>query len=598
MPRQRVWNSAVASTSRAEWAGGALFHAEPFPIIVVDTCPTKGIAVNKKRLLFDVALVSVLGLAVLGSTVALSQRSDDYTFFDELIEVKTILSKRYVESPDEEKLRQGAIKGMVEALNDPYTMYVPPADKSDFNKDLTGEYVGIGAQVNAQDGWLTIVSPLEDSPAFRAGLMADDRVLEIDGKSTRDVRVDDCVKMLVGEPGTEVSLLIERKGERFPLRIMRDRIKTRSVKGFHRDEANAENWNYLIDPERRIAYIRMTQFTPGVADEVLAGLLSVGADKGQLKGLVLDLRFNPGGLLSEAEAVADLFLEEGVIVSTKGRAYPERVTRARKEGTLPFFPIAVLLNGQSASASEVLSGALVENNRAIVVGTRSYGKGSVQSVMELPSGNGSELKVTEQGYFLPSGRSINRKDSSPDWGVDPSEGYFVPMTDAEMVEMLEVRRREEVIRSAATTAPTASGDSGTERWSDPEWIVSALKDKQLAAAIRAVQLKITDGEWKPTGEKTRAGGTLALDELKKTVDFRDRLLRELDRVETRIEALEVASGDAGGQAEPRDLWDNAVVLKGGEVVIRDASGKIVATLSITGEDVERWLLDAAVEKKP
>jgi len=558
--------------------------------------------VSKKRLVFDVALVVVLGLAVLASTVALAQRGNDYKFFDELIEVKAILAKRFVEPPDEEKLRQGAIRGMVESLNDPYTMYVPPVDKSDFNKELTGEYVGIGAQVNVQDGWLTIVSPLEDSPAFKSGLMAEDRVLEINGKTTKDVRVDECVKMLVGEPGTDVKLLVERKGERIEYSITRDRIKTRSVKGFHRDEANAENWNYLIDPANAIAYIRMTQFTPGVAEEVLAGLEAAGASKGRLKGLVLDLRFNPGGLLSEAEAIADLFLEEGVIVSTKGRAYDEKVTRARKEGTLPYFPIAVLLNGQSASASEVLAGALLENNRAIVLGTRSYGKGSVQSVLELPSGNGSELKVTEQGYYLPSGRSISRKDSSPDWGVDPSEGYFVPMTDNEVGEMLAVRRREEVIHSgiggAAIPAAGADPVADERRWSEPAWIVTELKDKQLGAALSALQAKVETGEWKLTGEKGRAGGALALDELKRTVDFRDRLYRELERTEVRIEALETAAGTGAEESGARDLWADDAKVKGGEVTVRDAAGNVVSTLTITGEDLERWLLDADVEKKP
>jgi len=554
--------------------------------------------VTKKRLAFDVSLVCVLGLAVLASTVSLGQRSADYKFFDELIEVKAILSRQFVEAPDEEKLRQGAIRGMVEALNDPYTMYVPPVEKGDFNKELTGEYVGIGAQVNVQEGWLTIVSPLEDSPAFRAGLMAEDRVLEIDGKTTKDIRVDECVKMLVGEPGTDVKLLVERKGERIEYSITRDRIKTRSVKGFHRDEANAENWNYLIDPANRIAYVRMTQFTPGVAAEVLAGLETAGASDGKLKGLVLDLRFNPGGLLSEAEAIADLFLEEGVIVSTKGRAYPEKVTRARKPGTLLYFPIVVLLNGQSASASEVLAGALVENNRAIVLGTRSYGKGSVQSVMELSSGNGSELKVTEQGYYLPSGRSISRKDSSPDWGVDPTEGFFVPMTDDEVGEMLAVRRREEVIHSGGARVVGADPAASQQRWSEPAWIVTELKDKQLGAALGALQSKVETGEWKTTGEKGRAGGTLAMDELKRTMDFRDRLYRELERAEMRIEALETAAGGEAQTAQTRDLWTDEAKLKGGEVVVRSADGKIVSTLTITGEDLERWLLDADVEKKP
>ncbi|MFN9993021.1 MAG: S41 family peptidase, partial [Phycisphaerales bacterium] len=159
-----------------------------------------------------VSLVAVAVAAALGTTLSGMDRAGDYKFFDELIEVKTIISQRYVEEADEKKLKEGALKGMVEALNDPYTVYVPPTEKREFNKDLTGEYVGIGAQVNTQTGWLVIVSPLEDSPAFRAGLMADDKVLEIDGKTTKDLSVEKCVELLSGQPGTIVKLLIERKG--------------------------------------------------------------------------------------------------------------------------------------------------------------------------------------------------------------------------------------------------------------------------------------------------------------------------------------------------------------------------------------------------
>ncbi|MEI7659046.1 MAG: S41 family peptidase, partial [Phycisphaerae bacterium] len=413
-------------------------------------------------------LFALLGITGLAATVAASRRmGDDYKFFDEIIEVRHIISSRYVEAPDEKVLRQGAIQGMVEALNDPYTVYVPAGDKETFNKDLTGEYVGIGAQVNMQEGWLTIVSPLEDSPAFRAGLMADDRVVSVGGVSTQDKNINDCVDMLMGQPGTTVQLVVERKGRKLDVEVVRDRIKTRSVKGFHRSEGDASQWNHLIDASRGIGYVRLTQFTPKCSDEILAALRAMGADKGKLKGLVLDLRFNPGGLLNEAEAIADLFLGDGVIVSTKGRAYPEKVTRAKGPGTLPDFPITVLVNGSSASASEVLAGALSENNRAMIVGTRSFGKGSVQSVLELPSGNGSELKITEQGYFLPSGRSISRKDDADHWGVDPSEGFYVPMTDAQTVTMLETRRREEVLRYAQEKSTAAPGQSPAGQATEP-----------------------------------------------------------------------------------------------------------------------------------
>lgn len=554
-------------------------------------------------------LFMLLGITGLAATVASSRRmGDDYKFFDEIIEVKHIISSRYVESPDEKVLRQGAIQGMVEALNDPYTVYVPSSDKEVFNKDLTGEYAGIGAQVNMQEGWLTIVSPLEDSPAFRAGLMADDRIVSVGGVSTQDKDINDCVDMLMGQPGTPVQLVVERKGRKFDVEVVRDRIKTRSVKGFHRSEGDASQWNHLIDATRAIGYIRLTQFTPKCSEEILSALRAMGADKDSLKGLVLDLRFNPGGLLNEAEAIADLFLADGVIVSTKGRAYPEKVTRAKGPGTLPDFPITVLVNGSSASASEVLAGALAENNRARIVGTRSFGKGSVQSVLELPSGNGSEIKITEQGYFLPSGRSITRKDDADQWGVDPSEGFYVPMTDAETVAMLETRRREEVIRYAQEKAVDASAEAPagqeptpdakpaeTVDWNNVDSVLAFLKDPQLAAAVRALQIKIDSGEWKPTGETHNPKGRIAGSEMLKLTQYQQRLLRELARTDRRLEALETAAGDETPKLT--DLWANDLDLTGGILEIRDKQGNVIARLDITGNNLERWLLDADVRKR-
>ncbi len=187
--------------------------------------------------------------------------------------------------------------------------------------------------------------------------MADDKVVEIEGKTTFKMSVDDCIAQLMGEPGTTVNLTIERKGVKMPFAIVRNRIKTKSVKGFHRDEADANKWIYLIDPARRIAYLRLTQFTPACARRLARALDSVGAAEGKVNGLVLDLRGNPGGLLNEAIKIADLFLKSGTIVTTKGRAFQDEVATAKAEGTLPDFPIAVIVNGQSASASEVLSGA-------------------------------------------------------------------------------------------------------------------------------------------------------------------------------------------------------------------------------------------------
>lgn len=550
---------------------------------------------------FRLSLVGVLAAAVAGSTIALTQKPAELQFFDPIIDVKTTLSGLYVDKLTDDQLKKmqdGAINGMIDALGDPYTIYVPGDKVGNFNKDLTGEYVGIGASINIRDGWLTIVSPLEDSPAYRAGIMADDRVTEIDGVTTQGLSADECIAKLIGVAGTKVNIVIERKGEKIPMTLTRAPIKTRSVKGVHRLANDAEKWDFKIDPVRRVGYVRLTQFTPGCAEEILNALLDAGVNDSdpskRLQGLILDLRDNGGGVLDEAIAIADLFLTEGTIVSTRGRSFPERVAKATPKGTLPNLPLAVLINGSSASASEVLAGALVENNRAVTIGTRSFGKGSVQSVRKLPNGNGSELKITEQGYYLPSGRSITRKDTSAEWGVDPTKGYFVPMSDKELIEMYRVRRELEIIR-AGGGGPAGAATPTEQDWSNPDWILSFLKDPQLSAAVKAVQGKIDTGEWTPTGKEGVVGSQIAFDELTRARRLQQQLEREMIRVDRRIEALETASGDLA-KSKVGDLWSQDVDLTGGKLQLTDKDGKVVATLDITGNNLQRWLIDADVKK--
>lgn len=538
----------------------------------------------KGRMWFDVTLLSILAVAVLGSTLALTQQ-DEKEFFGPVVEVKRAISQLYVTAPDDKKMQEGAISGMIEALHDPFTLYVPPSEKRNFEKDLTGEYVGIGAQVNIRDGWLTIVSPLEDSPAFRAGILPDDRVVEIEGKSTQGKSVDECIDLLLGEPGTKVKLAIERKGSRIEMELARAAIKSRSVKGYHRDPKNPEQWEYMIDAERKIAYVRLTQFTPECAQEVMIALNSVNAAQGGVKGLILDLRNNPGGLLSEAITIADLFLKEGTIVSTKGRNVPEEKATAQGPGTLPEFPMVVLVNGQSASASEVLAGALADQKRAIVLGTRSYGKGSVQVVVPLKYGGG-ELKVTQAGYFLPSGRSIHRQDDSAVWGVDPSDGFFVPLTEEEEIEILLARRDQEVIRQGGSSLNVAT----------PDLVKKELKDAQLAAALQTLQAKVDapKAEWMKTGQATSGEKSIAAGELAKARVANERLTKELVRLQRRIDALE--SGTVATKRET-DLWPDSMDVKGGAVKVTDKDGNLVVELEITGGSLEQWLLDADVKKK-
>ncbi|MEN0021457.1 MAG: S41 family peptidase, partial [Planctomycetota bacterium] len=455
---------------------------------------------KQSRLWFQIGLLAVLAVAVFGSTLRIAGVGNDYEFFDPLIDMKHLIETRYVEEVDAAELRDAAIQGMIEHLDDPYTVYVPPADTSEFNKRLTGEYAGIGAQILVRDGWLTIVTPLDGSPALRAGLMADDRVVEIDGNDVFEVTSDEAVELLTGEAGSTVSLMIDRDGERMTIDIVRDEIRLVPIKGFHRDGPEGE-WQHMLDADRGIAYIQLTQFTPGIALEFFEKLAMLGARDGSLSGLIIDLRFNAGGTLTDAIDIADLFLDEGRIVSTRGRTGPEQVAEATSSDTLTDLPIIVLVNAQSASASEILAGALQDNGRAIVLGERTVGKGSVQSVLTLPRGNGAQLKITEQLYYLPSGRSLQRTDDSAVWGVDPSPGFYVPLDREQTIELLNVRRAEDIIGNT---------DADDTDWTDPDAVITKLQDPQLGAAYNAMKMRIESGDWQPVSESDASLSDLQL----------------------------------------------------------------------------------------
>ncbi|MGP1308896.1 MAG: S41 family peptidase [Phycisphaerales bacterium] len=535
------------------------------------------------------ALGGFIGISAATAIVALSgaadaaetptQAADRYKFFDPIVDVQALIDQRFVEEPDFEEIQRSAIDAMIEALGDRYSEFIPARDIAEFDKQTRGSYVGIGAEVRMDNCWLIIASPLEDSPAFKAGVMAEDRVTEIDGVSTCDLSLNECIARLTGEPGTPVTITVERAGQTEEITIVRQKIETPVVKGVH---YTGDGWEYWINPDEKIAYVRLTQFTVAAARDVTDTLRSL-SEQG-MQGLVLDLRFNPGGLLGAAIQIADLFLEDGTIVSTKGRNFPEQRATAREPGTLPDFPMIVLVNRTSASASEIVAGALADNGRAKILGERSFGKGSVQEVIPLPSGAG-QLKLTEKYYYLPSGRSLHRKEGATTWGVDPSKGFYVPMSDDEWREMTRLRRESEIIRAGASDA---------EMWADPDWILEHLKDKQLAAAVRALSAKVRTGEWVEPGEQGQPE-TLAAAELERTAEYRERLLRELARVEDQLATLEEGAGEEADEAlaEKGPLPGDAE-LEGGSVEVFDKSGKKIATLKITGPDLNRWLFDAPV----
>lgn len=468
------------------------------------------------------ALLVILGAAVFGSTLAIAQRSD-YDFFDPIIDIKSFISARYVEAPDEEALQLGAIRGMLEALDDPYTFYVPADDTREFRKEVLGEYVGIGVYVVQRDGWLTVVSPLDGSPAFAAGVMADDRIVEIDGVSTRDLSPDESVDLLAGMPGEPVRLTIERLGQRMEITVTRELIQTQTVKGWRRTGENG-TWDFVLDPEERIAYIRLTQFNATTMEELDVALEAAGAAEPEFGGLILDVRSNPGGLLDQAEAVADRFLDDGVIYATEGRAHERRTTRARSAGTLPDFPMIVLIDGQAASGSELLAGSLIEHERAIALGTRTFGKGSVQAVFAIPQQDGAQLKLTEQLYLLPSGRSIHRWPDSTVWGVDPTPGFFLPISDEQRMAIFQARQEGEIIRADAEHDRSAEFES-------------ALADPQLAAALETMRAKLATGQWQPISEAGETAADALGEELRRAEARRDSLVAELARVSGEIDRL-------------------------------------------------------------
>lgn len=532
------------------------------------------------------ALLMILGVAVVGSTIAVTTKAarvGDYGFYDPIVDVHTMIDRLYVEEPDEEAVQQGAIEGMIEKLNDPYTQFVPTSLEEDFNKNLKGQYVGIGAEVIMRDGWLVISSPMDGSPAWRAGVMAEDRVLSIGDQSTYELTINECIDLLKGEPGTTVTINVERGGDELTIDIVRDHIKVQAVKGYMREDGGEGEWRYLIDEENKIAYVRLTQFIPGCAAEVRAAIEHATARAGgELGGLILDVRDNPGGLLDEAIAIADMLLEDGVIVSTKGRVFEDRVARATSAGTLPDFPMVTLVNGVSASASEILSGALSEHGRSVVVGTRSFGKGSVQTVRPLSSGAGV-LKITEQYYYLPSGRLLHRRDDSETWGVDPTPGYYLAMSNDERLAMLTARREQEVIHE------TEAIDLG-----DTDLVLERLSDTQLSAAVRVLQNRVVSGAFEPVGAEFGDQDDIAYDELVALRRSEEQILRQLERIDRRITAIE-SNADSDGD-DPLDLWDDSAEIVGGQLVVKDKDGNVIATLDITGENLERWLIDAGVEK--
>jgi carboxyl-terminal processing protease len=341
--------------------------------------------------------VAVLALVTYAGSGWARERYLDLQVFAKVL---NLVQQYYVEEVDTRKLIQGGIKGMLQEL-DPHTNYLSPELFRDFENETSGEFGGLGIEITVQNDILTIISPIEDTPAWEAGIQAGDRVVEINGESTKGMSLAEAAQRMRGKMGSKVTLGIYREGFDKPkdFVITRGVVKVKSVKSIDFDEG------YL--------YIRLTSFIENSAAEVERAIKAVLEKHQSIKGLIVDVRRNPGGLLEQAVRISDLFLESGTIVSTIGRDKSQvEVTSAKKEGTYLGFPIVVLVNEFSASASEILAGALQDNRRALVMGQQTFGKGSVQSVVKL--GDGSALKLTVARYYTPNGRSIQAEGIKPD----------------------------------------------------------------------------------------------------------------------------------------------------------------------------------------
>ena len=353
-----------------------------------------------------------------------AETGDVYENIEIFTEVLRQIEKNYVEPQDPQKLIYGAIKGMVQSL-DPHSSFLTKEEHQELLIETKGSFTGVGIEITVRDNVLTVVSPIEGTPAYEAGIKAGDQIIGIDDKPTNDMTLTDAVKNIRGPKGSKVKLTVRREGADKPLEfsITRDVIPLRSVR------------NYLLSPD--IAYIRISSFQSKTDKDLASALEKIESGR-DLKGLILDIRNNPGGLLTQAIKVSDLFLDSGLIVSTRGRNESQDMeVPAHMNEKSRNYPIIVLVNGGSASAAEIVAGALQDNKRALVLGTKTFGKGSVQTI--LPLSDGSGLRLTTAKYYTPNGKSIQLSGIIPDIRVE-----FVPPVEKEEKKKVRFLREEDL----------------------------------------------------------------------------------------------------------------------------------------------------------
>ena len=375
---------------------------------------------------FVILLLFCLGLGLFfsGQAKVAAVPREDYESLETFTNILAIVRKNYVDEVNTKELMTGAINGMLNSM-DPHSGYLTPELYKELQMDTQGRFGGLGIEITIRNGMLTVVSPIEDTPAFRAGIKAGDQIFKIDDEFTKDMNLMQAVKKMRGLKGSKLNLSIKREGvpDLLNFSIVRDTIRVQSVRSRVLEEG--------------YAYIRLAQFQERSDRDLQKAIEKLSSEKGGVKGLVLDLRNNPGGLLTQAVRVADLFLDSGMIVYTEGRLENQKQKYfARKEGSWTESPMVVLVNGGSASASEIVAGALQDHKRAVILGTKTFGKGSVQTI--LPLDDNSALRLTTARYFTPKGRSIQATGIVPDIVFEN-----VPVQEARAEEKKRLGLREE-----------------------------------------------------------------------------------------------------------------------------------------------------------
>jgi carboxyl-terminal processing protease len=420
-----------------------------------ETAPDGAIDVSQgelpmsRRNVLALALIGAVSLFCWQATQGAKPKDEMLELYGLFVDAVEKVEANYVKPVSRRELLESALEGMLQNL-DQHSSFINTSEWKQFRRQIEGKFGGIGISVGVdpETNRLRVISPMVGTPAYEGGVLAGDQIMDIDGVSTEGMGPDKAVDVLSGRPGTDVKLNLLHEGTEQPetITITRAIIELPSVLGDHRGPN--DQWDLLIDKDKKIGYVRLNGFVQNTADELRKALEQLKEEG--VKALILDLRDNPGGLLSSAVEISDFFLEKGKVVSTEGRNTIPKTYLAQKDSPYEDLPLAVLINQNSASASEIVAAALEDNNRATVLGQRSYGKGSVQNILELEDGS-SVLKLTVASYHRPNGDNIHRfKDSRPGdkWGVSPSPGMEIKLSPTEYVRWF-VGRRDRDLKSAA-----------------------------------------------------------------------------------------------------------------------------------------------------